>query len=128
MDGPGVEAPIPSLPVTVASPPLRAPARPATRRRGLEAALFAALALVLLAFFLGLYPLRGYRFPVGSDSPVYLWWSRLAAREGLHAVGVRSGLPALALMLSGALHVPVTEVLAGLGAALGTAVGLAAAA
>ena len=87
-----------------------------------------AVAVALVVFFLGLYPLRGFRFPVGSDAPVYLWWSRLAARQGLSAVGARSGLPALALMLSSVLHVPLMQVLGGLGAALGTGVGLAAAA
>jgi hypothetical protein len=122
----GAQIPLP--PVTVASAPPRAPARTPTRKSGPEAALLAAVTLVLLAFFLGLYPLRGYRFPVGSDSPVYLWWARLSEGQGLPAVGTRSGLPALALMLAGTMRVPITQVLAGLGAALGTAVGLASAA
>jgi hypothetical protein len=87
-----------------------------------------AVAVVLVVFFLGLYPLRGFRFPLGSDAPVYLWWSRLAASQGLSAVGARSGLPALALMLSSILHLPLMQVVGGVGAALGTAVGLAAAA
>jgi hypothetical protein len=87
-----------------------------------------AVALALLVFFLGLYLLRGFRFPVGADAPVYLWWSRLAAHQGVAAVGTRSGVPALVLMVSALLHLPVMQVLGGMGAALGTGVGLAAAA
>jgi len=86
------------------------------------------VAVLLLAFFVWRYPAKGFGFPVGPDAPVYLWWTRLAGHEGLSAVGVRSGLPALALMMAGALHVSQAEVLAGLGAALGAATGLAAAA
>ena len=94
----------------------------------LEAAPWVALTLVLLAFYLSLYPYRGFRLPVGSDAPVYLWWSRLAGHDHLGAVGVRAGLPALALVLAGSLRVSLVVVLAGLGAALGAATGLAAAA
>src|SRR5205823_12683849 len=122
-----VSASIPSPPVTVASPPRPAEIPTRTPRPALEAAMLGAVAVALVVFFLGLYPLRGFRLAVGSDAPVYLWWSRLAARQGLSAVGARSGLPALALMLSSVLHVPLMQVLGGLGAALGTGVGLAAA-
>jgi len=83
-------------------------------------------ALAVLAFFLALYPLRGFRFPVGADAPVYLWWARLAGHEGLSAVGNRPGATTLALVLGGSLGLSQPAVLAGLGAALGTSAGLAA--
>ena len=86
----------------------------------------AGVTAVLLAFFLAIYPYRGFRLPVGSDAPVYLWWSRLAAHEHLNAVGTRAGFPALALMLAGSLHVSLVQVLAGIGAALAVSTGLAA--
>jgi hypothetical protein len=92
-------------------------------------ALIAALpALALLAFFLMLYPLRGFRFPVGADAPVYLWWARLAGHEGLSAVGNRPGTTTLTLLLGASLGLTQPAVLAGLGAALGTSAGLAGAA
>lgn len=71
--------------------------------------------------------IRGLDFPVGPDIPVYLWWTRLAAHDGLSAVA-RPGVPGAALVLAGTLHVPLTAVLAGLECVLGTGVGLAAAA
>src|SRR5213078_2663348 len=92
-----------------------------------EAWMWAGVAVILLASYLALYPYRGFRLPVGSDAPVYLWWSRLAAHEHLGAVGARAGLPALVLVLAGSLHVSIVSVVAGLGAALATAIGLAAA-
>jgi len=87
--------------------------------------LVAALAGVLLVFFGGVYPLRGYHFPVGPDTPVYLWWTRLAAHDGLSAVWLRPGVPSLVLTLAGSLGLSRVEALAGLGAAGGVCVGLA---
>jgi hypothetical protein len=86
------------------------------------------LAAGLLGYFLLTYPVRGYGLPVGPDAPVYLWWARLAGHDGLAAVGTRPGVPALTLVLSGTLGISELEVLAGLGAVLGTMAGLAAAA
>jgi hypothetical protein len=57
--------------------------------------------------------------------PVYLWWTRVGASEGLSLVGERPGTPALLAVLSGALHLPVAATAAGLQAALGAAVGVA---
>lgn len=71
--------------------------------------------------------IRGLDYPVGPDAPVYLWWTRLAAHDGLSVVA-RPGVPGAALVLAGTLHVPLTAVLAGLECVLGTGVGLAAAA
>jgi hypothetical protein len=111
-----------SAPATSTSTHRAAPPRPA--RSPLQ---LAALALALLAFFLFLYPFRGFHFPVGPDAPVYLWWSRVGGHGGLSSIGARAGLPALVLMVSGATGLSVSATLAALGAALGTAVGLAAA-
>ncbi|MFN2543170.1 MAG: hypothetical protein ABR600_01175 [Actinomycetota bacterium] len=96
--------------------------------RPVEWLLVAGLALVLLIFFAGIYPLRGFAFPVGPDAPVYLWWTRLAAHDGLSTVGSRPGVPALALVVAGTLHLSRVQALAALGAAGGVCVGLAAAA
>jgi hypothetical protein len=87
-----------------------------------------ALALVLLGWFLWPFVAHGERFPLGPDAPVYLWWARLAGEEGLSAVGHRPGVPALSLVLQGALGRSVVEVTAALEVALGVSVGLAASA
>jgi hypothetical protein len=71
---------------------------------------------------------RGARFPVGPDGPVYLWWSRLAGAEGLSATADRPGAPALSLVLEGTLALSVVEATAALEVVLGVAVGLASAA
>ncbi len=90
--------------------------------------LVAVPSAALLAFFLFVYPLRGFRFPIGADAPVYLWWARLAGHDGLSAVGNRPGIPTLTLVLGGSLGLSQPAVLAGIGAILGTATGLAGAA
>lgn len=86
----------------------------------------AVLAALLLAFFLSIYLFRDLEFPVGSDAPVYLWWTRLAAHDGLSAVGMRPGVPALMLVLTAALPITEVEALAAIGAAFATSVGLGA--
>ncbi len=82
------------------------------------------LAAGLLVFFLERYVRAGYRFPIGPDAPVYLWWTRLASTDGLSAVS-RPGIPAVTLVVGGALGLSAAQVLGGLGAALGAATGLA---
>ena len=98
-------------------------------RRGTRTDLVAlgALAAGLLAWYVGLFVVRGFAFPVGPDGPVYLWWTRLAGHDGLSAVS-RPGVPAAALVLQGTLHLPLSAVLAALECVLGVAVGLGAAA
>lgn len=93
-----------------------------------ELAALGALVAVLLAWYLAPYALDGSAFPLGPDAPVYLWWIRLTAHEGLSAVGHRPGVPALALALRGALGLSEVQVVAALEGALGVATGLAAAA
>jgi hypothetical protein len=86
-----------------------------------------ALAAGLLAWYVGLFVIRGFAYPVGPDGPVYLWWTRLAGHDGLSAVS-RPGVPAVALVLQGTLHLPLTAVVSALECVLGAAVGLSAAA
>jgi len=90
--------------------------------------LLAVVTAGVLLPLLALYPLRGFRLPIGADSSVYLWWSRLAAHDGLSAVGFRPGLPTVGLLLSGTLHVPLPQVLGGLGATLSATLAAASAA
>ena len=80
------------------------------------------LVLATLGVLLAPYVRHGYRFGIGSDMPVYLWWTRVGASEGLSAVGGRPGSPALIAVLAGSLHLSVVSVAAGLVAALGAAI------
>jgi hypothetical protein len=82
----------------------------------------------LLAWMLWPFAVHAFRFPLGPDAPVYLWWARLARVDGLTAIDPRVGAPALAIVLEGALGRSVVEVVAALEAALGVSVGLASAA
>lgn len=103
--------------------------RPArTRPAGSDLLIVAGLSVGLLAWFLWPFLAHGERFPLGPDTPVYLWWTRLAGEEGLSAVGHRAGVPALSLVLQGTLGRSVVEVTAALEVALGATVGLAVAA
>ena len=70
-----------------------------------------ALVAVLLGFFL--WPTFAYRWPfgVGPDEPVYLWWARVGAAEGISLVGARPGTPALIPTVAGALHMAVRELM-----------------
>jgi hypothetical protein len=86
-----------------------------------------AVAGGLFIWYVGLFVVRGFAYPVGPDGPVYLWWTRLAGHDGLSAVP-RPGIPAIALVLQGTLHLPLTAVLSALECVLGAAVGLGAAA
>jgi hypothetical protein len=84
-----------------------------------------AVAGGLFIWYVGLFVVRGFAYPVGPDGPVYLWWTRLAGHDGLSAVP-RPGIPAIALVLQGTLHLPLTAVLSALECVLGAAVGLGA--
>jgi hypothetical protein len=84
------------------------------------------LSVLLLAWFMWPFVVHDARFPLGPDAPVYLWWARLAAEEGLSVVGHRPAVPALTLVLQGALGRTVVEATAALEIALGVALGLAA--
>src|SRR5918999_2031305 len=86
------------------------------------------LGVVLLILLLWPYVVDGYRFGVGPDVPVYLWWTRVGAAEGLSMIGSRPGAPALAAALAGTFHLNVTAVTAGPASAPRAAVGAASAA
>lgn len=86
------------------------------------------LSAALLIVLLWPYVVDGFRFGVGPDVPVYLWWTRVGASEGLSMVGSRPGAPALAAALAGTLSLSAAAVTAGLASALGVAVGATAAA
>jgi hypothetical protein len=70
---------------------------------------------------------HGFRFGVGPDISVYLWWTRVGASQGLSVVGERPGSPALFAVLAGVMHLRVAAVTAGFEAAFGAAIGAAAA-
>jgi hypothetical protein len=100
---------------------------PEDRKTRTDLIALGAVAGGLLIWYVGLFLVRGFAYPVGPDGPVYLWWTRLAGHDGLSAVP-RPGIPAIALVLQGTLHLPLTAVLSGLECVLGTGVGLGAAA
>ena len=85
------------------------------------------MTVVLLAVLLAPFIRHGYRFGVGPDIPVYLWWTRVGASQGLSLVGERPGSPALLAVLAGATHLSVTAVTAAFEAAFGAAIGVGAA-
>src|SRR5207248_1179597 len=64
---------------------------------------------------------------LGSDTPVYLWWTRRTAILGFRSAlaGARPGTVGPLAALSGALHVRAGTVIAALQPALAVAVGLA---
>lgn len=66
---------------------------------------------------------HGFGFGLGPDIPVYLWWTRVGASQGLSIVGERPGSPALFAVLSGVSHLPLSAVTAGFEAAFGAAIG-----
>ena len=98
------------------------PVRLSPKDAGVLVGLAAGIALALLI----VYAVHGFRFPLGADAPVYLWWARLASVDRLSSVGTRPGVPSLLLMLSGTLHAPLTAVVAALEAVLAGVLGLGA--
>lgn len=77
-----------------------------------------AVALALLAWLLVSFFLRHDGSPVGADAAVYVWWMRLAGHEGLSAIGGRSGIPALSLVLAGVTGASAEMTMASLGCVL----------
>jgi hypothetical protein len=87
------------------------------------------LVVVLGAVFLrvAVWPtlVHHYAFAVGPDMPVYLWWSRVGAAEGLSLVGERPGTPALIPTVASALGIGLVPAVAGVQYALMPASALA---
>ena len=70
--------------------------------------------------------LRSWPFGVGPDVPVYLWWTRVGASQGLSVIGERPGIAATIATAAGTLHLPLVPAIAGLQYALAASVGAAA--
>ncbi|MDP9242917.1 MAG: hypothetical protein M3O84_07055, partial [Actinomycetota bacterium] len=115
-EGPRRAMPPPDATVDEAGDPIDRPVQ--ARLRPADALMLCAIAVGMVVAMLALYAVRGFRFPLGADAPVYLWWARLASVDGLSAVGPRPGVPALLLVLRGTLGAPLTAVTAGLEAVL----------
>src|SRR5207344_2280849 len=81
-------------------PPMSEPA--GRDRRAAPIAVLGVVAVGVLAFYVVRYPVRGFRVPLGSDTPVYIWWSRLAGAVGLGpgGTGGRPGIVGLPATLS----------------------------
>jgi hypothetical protein len=94
-------------------------------RSAKELAWLAGVGLAIVAVLLAPIVRHGYRFALGPDVPVYLWWTRVGASQGLSVVGQRPGSPALIAALAGVMHLPISAVTAALEAALGCAVAVA---
>lgn len=89
-----------------------------------------ALAALVLAFYVATYPVRGVRVPLGSDTPVYIWWARFAGAEGIGAfrTGGRPGIVGLLATLATVTRFPESAVAVAAGPVLAAAAALAAAA
>jgi hypothetical protein len=93
-------------------------------------ALLVGATLAVIAFYVVVYPLHGYRVALGSDTPVYVWWSRYAEATGLGGLGTgpRAGIVGPLAVLSTIMHIAEADLVAALGAVLAVALALAAAA
>jgi hypothetical protein len=98
------------------------------RGSGRDLARLAVVVTVLAVALVWPYLVDGHPFGVGPDVPVYLWWTRVGAAEGLSLIGNRPGAPALAAALAGTLNLNAAAVTAALASALGIAAGASAAA
>jgi hypothetical protein len=94
--------------------------RGSSTRRDLT--LLGAVCAGFASLWLAPYVTHPSPLPIGADALVYLWWSRMGGTFGLPVLGLRGGAPAILLTLSGALHMPPTEVFAGAMIALAVAV------
>jgi hypothetical protein len=116
--------------MTTAAPPRTSTRRPSARRTrtAIDVALLAAVAVATGVVFLIPTFLHDRVFPLGPDVPVYLWWARVGAAQGIDAVGARPGAPALLASVHGALGLGLVPALAGLQTAIGPAIAVAGAA
>jgi hypothetical protein len=91
-----------------------------------DLALLGALAAALLLFFLIPTLWRHLQFGVGPDMPVYLWWSRVGASQGLSLVRDRPGIAVMIPVVAGTLHQPLVAATAGIQYAMAASVGVVA--
>jgi hypothetical protein len=120
-----------------ASPPAPATRPFALREHAAGLVLIAATAAVLAAFFVGLYVVHGYRFPIGWDTARYLFHTNFIAERGLgtripHLLPLaspvnanRPGFPVIALTLSSLFRTSPFRVAAQIPLAGATAMALA---
>lgn len=98
----------------------------------------AAVALVVLGFYLSIYPARDFTVPIGWDQSEYLWRTRLAQEVGVAAIdrplpavpspkSGRPGFPVVAAVLSSLGSVSPFRVAMALSTVMAAAIGLAAA-
>src|SRR5205823_6234623 len=69
---------------------------------------------------------HGWGFGAGPDFPVYVWWTRVGAADGISLVGHRPGVVSMLAVVRGTLHLPLVAAVAGSQYALGPAIALAA--
>ena len=86
------------------------------------------VATALLALYALTYPLEGWHSAVGSDAPVYAWWARLSAAEGLSSdlLQPRPGVHGLIAAWSSLFHVSPIAIVAAIEPALAVCFGLSA--
>jgi hypothetical protein len=84
---------------------------------------------IVVAASVILYPIHGFRVAIGSDTPVYVWWTRLAGAAGVGGFGT-GGRPAVIAAMAALSRLPgLSEagVAASMAPAMAAAMGLAAA-
>ena len=88
------------------------------------------IALFITAFYVLVYPVKSLRVPLGSDTPVYVYWARRAAALGLRspATGGRPVTVGILASLAATLRIPVAGVASAIGPALAITLALAVAA
>lgn len=102
--------------------------RTGSARTAIDLLLVAVLGAVFLRVAVWPTLVHHYPFGVGPDMPVYLWWSRVGAAEGISLVGERPGTPALIPTVASALGIGLVPAVAAVQYALMPASALAAAA
>lgn len=95
-----------------------------------DALLVAGLALAIVIAFAGVASARGFRLPLGSDTPVYVWWARRAQAFGLGAAdtGGRPALVGALAALEAVLPAGMSTVAAAVGPVLAAVTGVGTAA
>jgi hypothetical protein len=103
---------------------MTSPARDA-HDRSFAWVLFVGLSLAILGFYVSVYPIRGFRVAIGSDTSVYVFWSRYAGTAGLGTLGI--GRPATVGMMATVARLlgqPASAVAASLAPVMAVAVAL----
>lgn len=80
-----------------------------------------------LLFYLIVYPLKGTHVPLGLDTPIYVWWSRLAGAAGLRipAIGGRPLVVGALAALSDLTSIPEARLIVAIGPVLSVAMSAA---